>query len=188
MTVDASAFDHACVARMAQGDTAALADLYDAHSTPVYTLALRIVGQPSDAEEVVQDVFTQAWKQASRYDRRRASVSGWLLMMTRARALDRLRARKARPDAGSAVVLPDLPAAGPAQDALVVTAQCVAQIRAALAELSAPLRVPIELAYYEGLSQTEIADRLNEPLGTIKTRIRTALSQLRAMLWAEDPR
>lgn len=174
--------------RMADGDHGALAELYDAHGTAVYTLALRIVRQPGDAEEVVQEVFTQAWRQAGRYDPARATVIGWLLMITRARALDMLRAREARPDAGRPVPLPDLPAAGQGQEAMMLSNESVAMVRDALGQLAEPFRVPLELAYYEGLSQSEIAARLGQPLGTVKTRMRTAIARLRDVLFTKEPR
>lgn len=173
---------------MADGDAGALAELYDAHGTAVYTLALRIVRQVRDAEEVVQEVFAQAWRQAGRYDPARATVIGWLLMMTRARALDMLRARTARPDAAQPVTLPELPSGTANQEALLLSSETVAQVRAALGALGDTLRVPLELAYYDGLSQSEIAARLNQPLGTVKTRMRTALQKLRDTLYPEEPR
>ncbi len=173
---------------MAEGDSSALAELYDAHGSAVYTLALRIVRQVRDAEEIVQEVFSQAWRQAGRYDPARATVTGWLLMMTRARALDALRARAARPDAAQPAELPDVPSRAASQDALLLTNEAVAHVRAALGELGDTLRVPLELAYYDGLSQSEIADRLNQPLGTIKTRMRTALQKLRDVLYTEELR
>lgn len=171
--------------RMATGDASALGELYDAHARSVYSLALRILGDSSDAEEVVQDVFTQAWRQAARYDPRRATIIGWLLMMTRSRSLDRLRARHARPDRTIATPLPDLASADPGQEADALTAEDVERVRVALNRLGDAARAPIELAYYEGLSQSAIAERLGQPLGTVKTRMRTALSQLRDWLQGE---
>lgn len=182
------AANRALMAQLVAGDPLALAELYDLHGSMVYSLAMRILGQTNDAEEVVQEVFTQVWRQAERYDPSRATVEGWLLMMTRARALDAVRARSARPDTRTRVALPDLPSAQPGQDALVLTSEAVSQLRLALGALDEPLRVPIELAYYEGLSQREIAERLAQPLGTVKTRMRTALTRLRTSLWAEDSR
>src|SRR5262245_32899266 len=173
---------HRVVERMAAGDAAALGDLYDAHARSIYSLALRILGDPSDAEDIVQEVFTQAWRQASRYDAGRATVIGWLLMMTRSRSLDRLRARQARPDRTIAAPLPDLASAARGQEAVALDAEDVARLRSALGRLDTAWRTPIELAYYEGLSQSAIAERLGQPLGTVKTRMRTALAQLREWL------
>jgi len=173
---------HRVLERVATGDTAALGDLYDAHARSVYSLALRILGDPSEAEDVVQDVFTQAWRQAARYDSRRATVTGWLLMMARSRSLDRLRARQARPDKTIATPLPDLASGDPGQEAEALGAEDVERLRAALKRLGDAARTPIELAYYEGLSQSAIAERLGQPLGTVKTRMRTALAQLREWL------
>jgi RNA polymerase sigma-70 factor (ECF subfamily) len=167
---------------MARGEAAALGDLYDAHARSIYSLALRILGDQSDAEDVVQEVFTQAWRQAARYDATRATVIGWLLMIARSRALDRLRARQARPDRTIAAPLPDLASGAPGQEADALTAEDVARLRTALGRLGDAARTPIELAYYEGLSQSAIAERLGQPLGTVKTRMRTALAQLREFL------
>ena len=178
--------DRRLVARLASGDSSAVADLYDAHAGQVYALAVRIVGDRSDAEDVVQEVFAQAWRQASRYDAGRATVIGWLLMMTRARAIDRIRARRARFEGAAALTLLDIPSADPGQEAAVITSQTVTRVRAALDALGESSRVALELAYYEGLSQSAIAARLGEPLGTIKTRMRTALARLRDVLRIEE--
>ena len=180
--------DRSLITDIARGDSTALAELYDTHGTMVYTLALRIVKTPGDAEEVVQEVFAQAWRQAARYDAARATVAGWLSMMTRARALDALRARTARPDASRPVEMPDLPAQTTSQEAALITGEAVERVRDALNTLDDTFRLPIELAYYGGLSQSEIAAKLQEPLGTIKTRMRTALSRLRDALSREEAR
>lgn len=171
--------------RIAAGDTGALAELYDAHASAVYSLAMRILRHTGDAEELVQEVFAQAWRQADRYDPNRATPAGWLLMITRARALDALRARTARPDASRPVPVPELPALGPAPDAAVLSTEVVQRVRKQLASLDEQLRAPLELAYYEGLSHSEIAARLEQPLGTVKTRLRNALARLRAALQEE---
>lgn len=172
--------------RMVRGDQSALAELYDRHAKTVYSLALRVVGDRAEAEDVVQEVFTQAWRYCARYDRTRATVAGWLVMMARSRSIDHLRMRQARPDAhASSVEMPDPPGHAPAQDALVIAGEAIQRVRRALGELPATLRTPLELAYYEGLSQSAIAEKLGEPLGTVKTRMRTALQKLRTVLQGE---
>jgi RNA polymerase sigma-70 factor, ECF subfamily len=160
----------------------AAAELYDRYAGQVFALARRIVGNETDAEDVVQEVFSQAWRSAARYDRARGSVIGWLLMITRTRAIDKIRARRARPDTFDAVP-PDMLPASQAPDEIEVAEQA-AVVRAALLSLPDAQRTALELAYYEGLTQAEIAARLSEPLGTIKTRIRTGLMSLRARLGA----
>jgi RNA polymerase sigma-70 factor, ECF subfamily len=174
--------DAALLARLASGDMAALSELYDAHGRLVYSLALRVLGDEGDAEDIVQDVFTRAWSHAATFDAARGSVASWLVTMTRTRSIDRLRARRARPE-GSAVhdttLLAGLAAAGgPVEDRLI-SEQRAASVREALAALPLVERVALELAYYEGLSQSEIAARLEQPLGTVKTRMRRALLKLR---------
>ena len=160
-----------------------MAVLYDRHAKAVYSVALRMLADAAEAEDVVQDVFTQAWRQAGLYDPARAPVIGWLLVMARARTLDRLRARRSRialagtgPDPATVVDL------APGQDAQVIGREQGSRVRAALAALSPVQREAIELAYYKGLSQSDIAERLKQPLGTVKTRIRSGLLRLRELL------
>jgi RNA polymerase sigma-70 factor, ECF subfamily len=177
------AADHAAVERMARGDERALAELYDRYARPVYSLALRILQDCGDAEDVVQEVFAQAWGQASRYDVQRGTVAAWLLTRARSRALDRLRARRARPDlAGTSLHAVEIVDSAGAADLQLVSAEQVARVREALAELPVSQRAALELAYYDGLSHAEIATRLDQPLGTIKTRIRLAMIKLRESL------
>jgi RNA polymerase sigma-70 factor (ECF subfamily) len=134
-----------------------------------------------DAEDVVQEVFAQAWRSAGDYDATRGSVAGWLLMMTRSRALDRLRARRAQGKALPATGDdPDtLPAAGLAQDVVAISDQEATSLRIALDQLPGDQRRALELAYFDGLTHAEVADRLDQPLGTVKTRIRLGLMKLR---------
>jgi RNA polymerase sigma-70 factor (ECF subfamily) len=178
--------DRRAVRRMATGDEGGLAELYDRHARLLYSLALRIVRERGDAEDVIQEVFSQIWRQAHRFDVARGTVAGWLVTVTRSRALDRLRRRKARPESPDG----DLVAAGIVDpsagiDLQLVTAEAAERVRTALAGLPADQRVPLELAYYEGLSQSEIAATLATPLGTIKTRMREALRRLRGALAGE---
>jgi len=175
--------DQASLARIAEGDQHALAELYDRHARLVFSLAVRILRERADAEDVVQDVFAQVWSQAGRYDPGRGAVAAWMLTLARSRAIDRLRARRARPesaaDSGAADSLAD-PAA--MQDLDLLAAEQVERLRRALDQLPEPQRVALDLAYYEGLTHAEIAARLAEPLGTIKTRIRQAVIKLRESL------
>jgi RNA polymerase sigma-70 factor (ECF subfamily) len=175
--------DRSTLERMAGGDHEALAELYDRHARVIFSLALRIVRDQRDAEEVVQDVFAQAWRQSGRYSTGRGSVIAWLMTLTRSRALDRLRGRRARPDASAdsepIVAIPD--GAAPADEQLSTAVQA-GQVRAAVEGLPLVQRLAIELAFYEGLTHAQIADRLEQPLGTVKTRIRQGLLRLRDQL------
>ena len=178
--------DRAAVIRMARGDQAAIGELYDRHARAVYSLAVRMLADASEAEDVVQDVFTQAWRQASRYDASRAPVVGWLLVMARARTLDRLRARRSRLAPIGLETVPTDPAdPGPGQELQAISHEEADRLRRALDELPEGQRQAIELAYYKGLSQSDIAEALQQPLGTVKTRMRTALLKLREALRGE---
>lgn len=170
---------------MAAGSTDALSRLYDRHAGTVFGLARRILNRLEDAEEVVQDVFTQVWREAGRYEHGRASVAGWVVMLARTRAIDRLRARNARPDQRPAT--PDVLPLGVASldrspEQVTIAAEDVRDVRAALEALPEAQRTLVELAYYEGLTHSEIATRTGVPLGTVKTRIRTAMAALRSVL------
>src|SRR4030095_8294103 len=124
--LDAADQDRLVMDRMIRGDQTALADLYDRHARTVYSLALRIVGDRAEAEDVVQEVFTQAWRFCSRYDRARATVAGWLLRVARSRWFDHLRAGQAGPDAQSSPIeMPDPPGAAPGQDAMVIAGEAM---------------------------------------------------------------
>jgi RNA polymerase sigma-70 factor (ECF subfamily) len=177
--------DRALVQAVAEGSADALADLYDRHAGVVFGLARRIVARPEDAEEVVQDVFAQIWRQAPRYASERASVAGWIVMLTRARAIDRLRARRARPDEDRGETpSPGMPlsSADPSPEAATLSAEQTRHVGSALAALPDPQRSLVGLAYFEGLSHSEIAARTGVPLGTVKTRIRSAMETLRQTL------
>jgi RNA polymerase sigma-70 factor (ECF subfamily) len=184
----APAGDLDLIARAAAGDERAIGSLYDRYGGVLYAVAYRIAGQRADAEEVVLDAFAQAWRDAPRFDPARGSVAAWLTMIARSRALDlvRARGRRDRTTASAAAEHPDASPgmgqwrtdpAGPLDHA-----ERRAKVGEALASLSPPQREAIELAYFDGLSQSEIAERLQEPLGTIKTRVRLGMQKLRESL------
>jgi RNA polymerase sigma-70 factor (ECF subfamily) len=177
--------DRELIRAVARGSGDAVSDLYDRYGSTVYGLALRILGQPDLAEEVVQDVFAQVWREAGRYDAGRSTVAGWIVMVTRTRAIDRLRARKARPDVAAPVqpsVAAPLPSSERTPETTTILADSARQVRGALAQLPDQFRSLIELAYYEGLTHSEIASRTGIPLGTVKTRLRSAMGTLRSVL------
>lgn len=179
--------DRLIVQRMAQGDGAALADLYDRHGRIVFALAARILSDHGEAEDLTQDVFAIAWRNATRYDASRGVVAAWLLVTTRTRAIDRLRSRRVRPSAATdddVRRLDAIPDAAPSVEMIVANRQMAGRVRDALEGLPADQRLALELAYFEGLSHTEIGERTGTPLGTIKTRIRTGLTRLRQAMGA----
>lgn len=178
----AAAADLRLVRAIAGGSADALADLYDRHAGTVFGLARRITGQQEDAEEVVQDVFSQVWRQADRYQDGRASVVAWLVMLTKARAIDRLRVRAARPDQGTTVTAEQVSfvaSAGHTPEQQALSADDAQVIRRALDALPGTQRSLVDLAYFQGLTHSEIATQTGLPLGTVKTRLRTALFTLR---------
>lgn len=180
------------VAAMARGEERAATALYDRHGAVMYGLSLRMVGEPADAEEVVLDAFAQAWREAARYDTSRGSVLGWLTTIVRTRALDAIRARGRRAKmVETATVVLDAPAAmseGPAApDRAVEERERARAVGSALRSLPDAQRRAIELAFFEGLTHQEVAERLAEPLGTVKTRIRLGMLKLRDMLGGLAP-
>lgn len=176
------------VARMAGRDEAALSELYDRFSGRVYALILRILDDEADAGEVLLEVFTRAWRRAADYDRARSTVATWLSVMARSNAIDALRARRSRRDwirRARRTTPHHPPAMGQRPADLGADAErreMRRHIDEALGSLNADQRHAIELAYFQGLSQSQIADLLEAPLGTIKTRIRTGMRRLRDLL------
>jgi RNA polymerase sigma-70 factor (ECF subfamily) len=166
--------------------------LYDRYAPGLLGLALRITREQVDAEEVVVDTFAQAWREAARFEGERGSVAAWLVTIARSRALDLLRARSRRgklADAAEAETsAPPAMGSGFASPiAGVLADERSRRIQDALLVLPDAQRTAIELAYFEGLSQTEIAERLNEPLGTVKTRLRLGLRKMRDLVAALGP-
>ena len=171
------------VGQVAQEDESALAQLYDASSPLVYGLALRILGDAGAAEEVTLDVYLQVWKQANRFDPVRGRVSTWLMTMARSRAIDKLRGKAQElSQAETLDAVAETPSENPDPEQSTAVAQQQARVRKALNTLSEEQRHAIELAFFSGFSQNEIAMKLNEPLGTIKTRIRNGMLKLRELL------
>jgi len=163
---------------MQGGDARALEELYDRHTPLLYALAARMLGRASDAEDVVQEIWVQAWTRAESSDSTRGGVGAWLVTMTRSRAIDRLRARAARDRAEAALDIdPPVEAETPAMQA--EQRQLTARMHVALEALSPQHRHVLELAYFFGLSQTEIAERMGLPLGTVKSWTRQALARMR---------
>ena len=179
--------DRDLVDRMAHRDEKALAELYDRYGPRLYGVAYSLVGEHADAEDVLADTFSQAWRGATGFDPRRGSVPAWLTVMVRSRALDLVRSKLRRDRATERAVRDaaeppgfGAPAPGPGAGAEQLDRQHA--VSQALQTLPDPQREAILLAYYEGLSQSEIARRLSEPLGTIKTRIRDGMRKLRETL------
>lgn len=170
------------IQRIAEGDAHALERLYDNYAQLVFRLALRILRNQADAEEVVQEVFWQVWRTAGRYDPVRGPPEAWVMTLARSRAIDRLRS-SARVDGLALEEVPEATedlAAGGAQDT-----ELRQMVTNALSGLSKAQRTALELAYYSGLTQTEIAEHTGAPLGTVKTWIRKGLEQLRDTFVAE---
>jgi len=176
--------DAALMPRIAAGDGDALALLLDRHSSVVLGVLFRMLGARGEAEEVLQETFLQVWMQADRYEIGRSSPRGWILMLARSRALDRIRRRDSqrRRDEESGEEQVRMSPNSPVGTDRLEAAERRSQISSALGQLSPDQRSCIELAFFEGLTHTEIADRLAVPLGTIKTRIRAGLQRLRDVL------
>ncbi|MBK5254955.1 MAG: sigma-70 family RNA polymerase sigma factor [Vicinamibacteria bacterium] len=168
--------DSELVAQVAAGNAGGLAELFDRHAGRMKSLALRIVRTPEEAEDVVQEIFVQAWRQAGRFDSVRGTVLAWLSIMVRSRSLDHWRRRSTRRETGVSDAHELESPRTPGNDPRAWAA------KSGLSDLPADLREPLELAYWEGFSQSEIADRLGLPLGTVKTRMRTGLKRLRKVL------
>ena len=176
--------ERALMARIEDRDADALAELYDRLGGRLLGLARRILGASGEAEEVVQEVLLFAWRAASAFDPRRGTVLTWLLIATRSRSIDRLRARRpaSRPEARSLEDLPEDPRGADDVEKASADRQWETRCRSALRQLPEDQRKALELAYFEGLTQQEIAERTATPLGTVKTRVRLGLMKLREQM------
>lgn len=179
-----NADDVALMRRMVEADETALGALYDRWVRSLYSLVLHLLKDPDEAEDVVEETFWQAWRKADAYEPSRGAVSTWLLTIGRRKALDRLRARKrSREDLiGPDRSFADLPSPDPDPSADMEGTELRENVRVALNGLPAEQREVLELGYFNGLSQSEIADVTGQPLGTVKTRMRLAMQKLREPL------
>jgi RNA polymerase sigma-70 factor (ECF subfamily) len=175
--------DRALIARIEARDAGALASLYDRHAGRLLGLAQRILGDTGEAEDVLQEVFLHVWKAAATFDAARGPVLAWLLVATRSRAIDRLRSRRA---VGRAATHPldGTPELASREDVEgdAAAREWETQCRSAIGQLPDDQRRALELAYFEGLTQQEIAERTGTPLGTVKTRVRLGLMKLRELM------
>ena len=182
-TDDRSEIDARLLQRMARGDRAAFSDLYDRFSRPLYSAALRILGDARETEDIVHDVFLTIWEKSAAFSAERGTAFAWAVTLTRNRAIDRLRLRKRRGELLGASVPADLGYDETAGTADVLVFKEKAQlVRSALAALPAEQKQAVELAFFGGLTQEQIAENLQQPLGTVKARIRRGLLKLRDAL------
>jgi RNA polymerase sigma-70 factor (ECF subfamily) len=177
--LEAQALDRDLMRRLVMKDEAALAALYDRYSGLVYAVVLRVLRDVGAAEEILQDIFYQLWQKASQFDPSRGSLPAWLLVVARNRAISRLR----RHELSAGEELLENTVKLPAQlENAVAQQQLLGRVRGVLETLPAAQREALELAYFEGLTHSEIAKRTGEPLGTVKTRLRSAVETLKRIL------
>lgn len=174
-----------CLRRVQSGDSGALAELYDRYTPLLYPVVRRILKSTAESEDALQDAWVQVWKRSHSYDPKRGTVAAWLLTVARTRALDRYRSAASRGRAESQV---DPTASPPPADPSNVAAQSALgeRVRAALTQLQPQQRQVLEIAYFEGLSQSAIASRLSAPLGTVKSWTRQGLMRLKELLPQEE--
>jgi len=181
-----AAIDAALIRRVAEQDESALSELYDRYSGLLLALARRVLMRQADAEEVLQEVFLQVWNQAGRYDTSRSAVSTWLVLITRSRSIDRLRSRQVMDRTlGSLQQENRGRNTSPEGIRSVLWEQRRRRLKSALADLPAEQRQVLELAFYQGMTQSEIAGGTGIPLGTVKTRTLLAMKKLRRALKEE---
>jgi RNA polymerase sigma-70 factor (ECF subfamily) len=186
--------DQQLVVRIANGDPAAFSLLYDRLSGPLYSLALKMLGDAAEAEDALQDVCLQIWRRAATYDSAQSSVFSWAVLFTRSRVIDRLRSRGRRmrvvtasvDDENNNIEVVEASIAESAADTVNKNEEAT-RVRSVLATLPTDQREAIEMAFFSELTHHEIATRLNQPLGTVKARIRRGLLQLRDRLRRSSP-
>jgi RNA polymerase sigma-70 factor (ECF subfamily) len=173
------------IQQLARGDREAFGRFYDRFASLVFTFAMRILRDRSAAEDLLQEVFLQIWRDAGSYSPARGTPEAWIITITRSRAIDRLRSIRRRERS----FVPMEGSSGKEYDAKVESGAASSDTRimvnSAMSQLADNQRQVLELAYFDGLSQSEIADKLKEPLGTVKTRMRAALGRLRELLGAK---
>ncbi len=177
------------IERAARGDRDAVMSLYDRFAPVLMAVAMRITGGRAEAEDIVQEVFARAWREAATFDRARGSAVAWLVTLTRNRSIDAVRSRKRRTrhEDDQTREEPVVAAAPATPELAVADAERAAAVRVALESLRPEQRQVLELAYFSGLSHSEIAERLGQPLGTVKTRIAQAVKRLRDELSRFSP-
>lgn len=183
--IRSNAEDVALIRRMCDADETALGALYDRWMRSLYSLVVHLLKDPDEAEDVVEETFWQAWRRCSSYEPSRGAVSTWLFTIGRRRALDRLRAKARRREDSlthEGRVLADMPSAAPDPSQNAEGSERRAHVLAALADLPEEQREVLELGYFQGLTQNEIANATGQPLGTVKTRMRLAMQKLREPL------
>jgi RNA polymerase sigma factor (sigma-70 family) len=190
MTLHRDTDDYSLIQQVAQRKSAALSELYDRYARIMYAVAFKMLGSAEESEEVVLDVFNQVWNTAASYAANRGRVDGWLFMMTRSRTLDRLRARQRQAKVATAsieAVQTQTHRGTPLPEENLMVQERRERVLAALAKIPEEQRLVLEMAYYGGRSQSEIAAQTGLSLGTVKTRIRLGLNKLRGILVDEAP-
>jgi RNA polymerase sigma-70 factor, ECF subfamily len=182
MTVAAAAGDDELVLRLRRRDPQAVAELYDRYGGLVYSLILRVVRDTGVAEDLVQETFLRAWSRAGGFDSGRGPIGPWLLAIARNRAIDYTRSPDGKIRNGLDLERAEHSFRCPDVEKDILLSDGARRVRAAMSVLPPQQREAIELAYFEGLSQSEMAERMGQPLGTVKTWVRTALQSLRAKL------